>query len=228
MTNLIQFDFEKSDVRVVNNQGNPWFVLRDVLLAMGSKTSVNKAKDSIINGLGKGWSNELPLSTNGGGQTVTVISEAAVTFLIARSNTEAGRRLNQWIHNVVIPSIRKHGGYVQGQEEDDPEEFLGKALLYLKSKYDAKVEENEAQREKLEENLTIDSYRGMYLRRYLNMQQKQFLGKTASYLCRQYGVEKTKEQRVIETKDGKKVSSVGAYPKWILDEAVLIEGLNDD
>ena len=119
MTNLTTFSFHANNddttteqpVRVIDQNGEPWFVLRDVLKAMGTSVRTNAAKGDIEQGLGKGCINDTPLQTAGGTQTVTIISEPAVTFLVSRSNTETGRRLNQWIHTEVIPSIRKTGSY---------------------------------------------------------------------------------------------------------------------
>lgn len=119
MTELSTFSFVADeqtdlshDVRVIDRDGSPWFVLRDVLKAMGSNTAPNNAKSSIINGLGDGYSIGIPIQDSlGRQQTVTVISEPAVTFLVSRSNTERGRKLNQWIHTEVIPAIREDGFY---------------------------------------------------------------------------------------------------------------------
>ena len=112
-TDLTIFQFEHQLVRTITDeQGNPWFVLRDVLEAMGSKTAANNAKDSIIKGLGDGYSNDYPiLDSLGRQQIASFISEPAVTFLVARSNTDRGRKLNRWIHAEVLPQIRKTGSY---------------------------------------------------------------------------------------------------------------------
>jgi anti-repressor protein len=113
MNAITLFQFEKTDIReITDEQGEPWFVLRDLLDAMQSKTHVTDAIKSIEQGLGKGYANDLPLQTAGGIQTVTIVSEPAATFLLARSNTDQGRKLNRFIHTEVLPSIRKTGQFV--------------------------------------------------------------------------------------------------------------------
>jgi prophage antirepressor-like protein len=109
----INFDFEGCDVRVIQDeQGEPWFVLKDVLKAMGSSTRPAIAKNTLDQQLGDGVYNEYPiLDLLGRTQEVTIISESATTFLVARSNTESGKRLNKWIHTEVLPQIRKTGSY---------------------------------------------------------------------------------------------------------------------
>ena len=107
------FNFKSNDVRVVmDDQGEPWFVLRDVLKAQGSATHTTQAISAIENGLGEGYVNVVPLQTVGGIQKVRAIATPAVTFLVSRSNTLLGRELNRWIHADVLPAIRKHGGYL--------------------------------------------------------------------------------------------------------------------
>ncbi|MBB1125885.1 BRO family protein [Thiospirillum jenense] len=113
---IIPFFFPESDgiqreVRVIMRDGEPWFVLRDLLVAMGSKTTTTNALSSIKQGLDEGYSNEIPLETVGGVQQIIVVAEPAATYLVARSNTEQGRKLNRFIHIEVLPSIRKTGHY---------------------------------------------------------------------------------------------------------------------
>lgn len=115
MNDLTLFKFEKTEIRTITDEhGEPWFVLRDVLEAMGSKTTTTNALESIKQGLGEGYSNEIPLQTKGGLQTVVIVSEPAVTHLVSRSNTETGRKLNRFIHAEVLPQIRKTGRYETG------------------------------------------------------------------------------------------------------------------
>ena len=65
MNDLTIFNFESNEVRVVLDQkGDPWFVLRDVLQAMGRKgVRTNEAKTSIDEGLGEGYIKTVPLQT---------------------------------------------------------------------------------------------------------------------------------------------------------------------
>lgn len=112
MFDLTPFVFEeKHSVRVVIFNDEPWIVLSDVLNAMNSGTKITDAKSSIEEGLGEGFVSNVPLYTLGGRQNVYIINEPAVTFLVARSRTENGKRLNRWIHCEVLPSIRRTGRY---------------------------------------------------------------------------------------------------------------------
>lgn len=112
MGNLTIFKFHSKDVRVTDQNGDPWFILRDLLDAMESSTKVTDAVESIKQGLGDGFANDVPiLDSLGRKQTAIIVSEPASTYLLSRSNTEKGRELNRFIHVEVLPSIRKTGSY---------------------------------------------------------------------------------------------------------------------
>ena len=103
---------ELGEIRIADHEGNPWFVLRDILDAMGTTTPTTVAVESIEKGLGDGFNKVIPIVDSlGREQKAIIVSEPAATFLLSRSNTEQGRRLNRWIHAEVLPAIRKTGKY---------------------------------------------------------------------------------------------------------------------
>lgn len=57
------------------------------------------------------------------------IPEGDVYRLIARSKLPTAERFESWVFDEVLPSIRKNGGYIAGQETLSPEELMAKALL---------------------------------------------------------------------------------------------------
>lgn len=115
-TQIFRFEQANIDVRMIEIDNTPHFVLRDVIKAMGRKGSrTNEAAEAINSGLGEGYVQTVPLQTPGGRQETAVISKSAVTFLVSRSNTELGKALNRWIHTEVIPAIEQTGRYEAGQ-----------------------------------------------------------------------------------------------------------------
>jgi prophage antirepressor-like protein len=109
--NIVPFDFSGNAIRVVVIDGDPWFVLADVLKAMGSKTRPADAKAVLQEDLGKDVVADYSLETNGGVQRVLIVNDAAITFLLSRSRTEMGKQLNRWMHSEILPSIRQTGSY---------------------------------------------------------------------------------------------------------------------
>jgi hypothetical protein len=111
MNNVTQFMFDNDEVRSLLINSQPWFVLADVLRAFKSTTRPSDAKESVIDTFGQDVVNDYPLQTTGGEQNVLFIPYYAVTFLLTRSKTETGKRMNQWIHKEILPSIFQTGQY---------------------------------------------------------------------------------------------------------------------
>ena len=78
-----------------------------------------QAQVLINEALGEGYNIVIPLETNGGLQETIFIYEEALTFLVSRSRTETGKKLNRWIHTEVLPSIRKTGSYSTDKQSDE-------------------------------------------------------------------------------------------------------------
>jgi len=62
-------------------------------------------------------------------QEMLFIPEGDVYRLITRSKLPAAEEFESWVFDEVLPSIRKTGGYIAGQDELNPEELMAKALV---------------------------------------------------------------------------------------------------
>lgn len=118
------FDFKSQEVRVLNIDGKYWFVAKDVLKAIKSTTTVTAVEEMVSKDLGKGYVVNQPVLTNGGEQQIICLSEPALTLFISRSRTELGRQMNIWIHEEVLPSIRKTGAYIQPNLIEEPKPLI--------------------------------------------------------------------------------------------------------
>ena len=88
------------------------FCLSDLLNSMDSSTRPLDAKASIEEVFGDGVVINVPIIDSiGREQLVPFVRESGATFLISRSRTEKGKRMNRWLHAEVLPSIRKTGSY---------------------------------------------------------------------------------------------------------------------
>lgn len=67
--------------------------------------------------------------TNGGPQLMTFIPESDLYRLTFKSKLPAAEKFTDWVTEQVLPSIRKNGGYIAGQEEMTPSEIMAKAVL---------------------------------------------------------------------------------------------------
>ena len=60
---------------------------------------------------------------------VTIINESGLYSLILLSKLPSAKAFKHWVTKEVLPSIRKHGGYIGNQEEQSNEEILASAVL---------------------------------------------------------------------------------------------------
>lgn len=114
MKHIIPFEFESQTVRVVDQAGEPWFVLVDACRVLDISNTGNAAarldddeKATI----------QIPDSGNLNADR-TIISESGLWSLVLRSRKPQAKRFRRWITGEVIPSIRKTGGY--GHVADAP------------------------------------------------------------------------------------------------------------
>lgn len=108
MTNqLIEFQFQNHQIRsVIDEQGNPWFVAKDVFAALDldwSGKSLAPIPDQW-KGMGK-------FPTPGGEQEFIIINEPAVYVIAFRSNKPNAILFTEWVAGEVLPTIRKTGKY---------------------------------------------------------------------------------------------------------------------
>ena len=94
--------------------GEPWFIAADVCRSLGLDRSAVRRLDDDEKGV-------RTMHTPGGAQSVGVINQSGLYSLIFSSRKESAKRFKKWVTNIVLPSLRKHGGYINGQEALRPE-----------------------------------------------------------------------------------------------------------
>ncbi len=120
MPNIIAYQFEQVEVRMAELDGEPLFCLPDLLRAMVSKTRPTDAKVSLEEVFGDGVVIDYLIPDSlGRKQDTMFVREFGATFLISRSRTEIGKRLNRWIHQDILCAIRKTGGYGKTQSVNE-------------------------------------------------------------------------------------------------------------
>jgi len=142
--NIVTFPFAQMEGRQVNlrsirgTEDSLWFVLRDVLDGMCSATTTTEAVASITQGLGEGYVVTIAIPDALGRVRETLVAhESAVTYLVSRSNTEAGRKLNRFLHLEVLPALRKTGKFeVQPEPQPEAEDTIISALITTLKKVD--------------------------------------------------------------------------------------------
>ena len=102
-TALSTFQHEKfGEIRtLIKEDGEPWFVAKEVAVALGYKNS----REAIIEHC-KGGS-EMLLPSKGGNQLTKIIPESDLYRLILRSKLPQAEAFQDWVTSEVLPSIRK-------------------------------------------------------------------------------------------------------------------------
>lgn len=125
MKDIQIFRYEDNDVRTMEINGEPWFVGKDVAAVL-EYSNPRKALADHVDQEDKGVTK---CDTLGGVQELTIINESGLYSLILSSKLPTAKQFKRWVTSEVLPSIRKNGGYIAGQEQLTPSELMAKALL---------------------------------------------------------------------------------------------------
>ena len=130
MNKVTIFKYEENKlVRTMNVSGEPWFVLKDVCDVLGLSTPARVAERLDSDEVSQAHL----IDSMGRSQEMTIISESGLYNVILRSDKPEAKPFRKWVTAVVLPSIRKNGGYIAGQEELSPQELMAKALLVARN-----------------------------------------------------------------------------------------------
>lgn len=131
MNDLQIFNNEEfGEIRTVVVNNEPMFCLIDICkaLKMSNPTMVAQRLDD---------DERTKLDLGRAGDT-NFITESGLYAVILRSDKPNAKKFRKWVTSEVLPSIRKNGGYIAGQETLSDEELLSKALMVAQRKIDEK------------------------------------------------------------------------------------------
>lgn len=121
---------EFGEVRTILINEEPWFVGKDVATSLG----YSNTRDALMAHVEEEDKGVVKCDTPGGKQDMVAVNESGLYALIFGSKLESAKRFKRWVTSEVLPSIRKHGGYISGQESMSDDELLAKALVVAQSK----------------------------------------------------------------------------------------------
>lgn len=143
MNNEIQrFDFKGASLRTLTDEaGEPWFVAKDVCDILGH-SNVSMALDRLDD-------DERSKFNLGRQGETNIVNEAGLYVLVLGSRKPEAHEFQRWVTHEVLPSIRKHGGYMAGQERMTPEQMALASMRWLQSKVDEQAKQLKAQEGKV-------------------------------------------------------------------------------
>lgn len=119
---------EFGQVRIVEIDGEPWFVAADVcrVLEIGNPSQALTRLDDDEKGI-------ISINTRGGEQPMCVVNESGLYALVLKSRKPDAKRFRKWLTSEVVPSIRKNGIYLNPNAPIDPR-FLRKMADELEAR----------------------------------------------------------------------------------------------
>ena len=158
---IIFFKHEEfGEIRTLNIDGEPWFVGKDIAVALGYSAPRNAIQAHVDN---EDKTTALIQCTGSEYKSnAVIINESGLYSLILSSKLTSAKKFKRWVTSEVLPSLRKHGAYFTAETlhktMSDPRELV-KLLTTL-------ADEQEKRR-KLEEENAFLSVKANYYDRIL-------------------------------------------------------------
>ena len=136
---------EFGQIRTVTKDDEPMFCLGDLCRALDltSKGVKQRLSDEVIS--------TYPIEDSlGRMQNSLFVNEDGLYDVILESRKDSARKFRKWVTSEVLPSIRKNGGYIAGQETMSDTELMAKALLVAQKQIEQRNSIIEQQKAKIE------------------------------------------------------------------------------
>lgn len=118
---------EFGQVRTLTLEGEPWFVGKDVAVALGYENHRDALRKHVEDE-DKGASQ---IATPSGTQQMTIINESGLYALIFGSKLDSAKKFKHWVTHEVLPAIRKNGTYSMAPQRREltPDDYMKAAQL---------------------------------------------------------------------------------------------------
>ena len=114
---------------ITNEQGEVLFCGRDVADALGYLNSRKAIRDHVADE----DKLEERIVTSGQNRHLIFINESGLYALILSSKLDSAKRFKHWVTSEVLPSIRKHEGYMMARPDESDEIILARALQIMQA-----------------------------------------------------------------------------------------------
>lgn len=190
MNELQIFNYNDREIRTVEKNGDLWWVLKDVcdVLELSNPTMIAGRLDEDEKDIFKTKS-DLALDIPNRG--VSIINESGLYNVILRSDKPEAKKFKRWVTHEVLPSIRKHGAYMNEQTLEQAltsPDFLIRLAQELKSEKEA--------RQRLEKQAAEDAPKVLFAKMVETAETSILIGDLAKFL-KQNGIN-TGQNRLFE------------------------------
>ena len=217
----------------IDEKGDPWFCAKDLCDVLGYKRADNAVRQHVnpsdalkqcVARIAKNRYGEC----NGKMQVVQMVfvNESVFYALVLGSKLASAVKFKDWVTSVVLPQIRKTGGYIPVHEGESEEETIRNAEEILWATLKKKEELLEQQRKLLEESRIqlAESRTQLEKNKVMLAQQVKLIGEQDEEIRRLNGV--VDEQVVNIARKGENIIHLehqvdGLMPKAIYSDNVL-------
>lgn len=119
MSNLTVFNFESKEVRFVGTADIPEWVASDVVAILYPE-AMPSSYSKYLSKVPPHKKGKKKVLTPGGEQEVVTLFEGGFYRLILRSNSPRAAKIQDWVEDIVLPTIRKTGKYELSQSQPEP------------------------------------------------------------------------------------------------------------
>lgn len=168
---IIPFEFESSasSIRVVEIDGKPWFVARDVAEAL----EYASWQPNLVSHVPDKWKGINQINTLGGAQELLCLSEHGLYFFVGRSDKPKALPFQMWVAGEVLPSLRQRGYY----GELKPGDVLRYHTVLART-----IRQLETTQNALSQNLLLQQVRGICTILRMNMPNVTLMRQKATQL----------------------------------------------
>ena len=217
----------------IDEKGDPWFCAKDLCDVLGYKKTSEAVRqhvrpsDTVKRGVARIAKNRYG-ECNGKMQIVPMIfvNESGFYALVLGSKLATAVKFKDWVTSVVLPQIRKTGGYIPVHEGESEEETIRNAEEILRATLKKKEELLEQQKKLLRESRIqlAESRTQLEKNKVMLAQQKKLIGEQDVEIRRLNGV--VDEQVVNIARKGENIIHLehqvdGLMPKAIYSDNVL-------
>ena len=216
-----------------DDKGEPWFCAKDLCDVLGYKKASEavrqhvRSSDTVKRGVARIAKNRYG-ECNGKMQVVQMIfvNESGFYALVLGSKLATAVKFKDWVTSVVLPQIRKTGGYIPVHEGESEEETIRNAEEILRATLKKKEELLEQQKKLLRESRIqlAESRTQLEKNKVMLAQQKKLIGEQDVEIRRLNAV--VDEQVVNIARKGENIIHLehqvdGLMPKAIYSDNVL-------
>jgi prophage antirepressor-like protein len=217
MNNILQFNNKEfGELTVIEKDGEFFFLGKEV----AEKLGYSNTRDALARHVDIEDRADVGIRDGRQIRSMTAINESGLYSLILSSKLPSAKRFKHWVTKEVLPSIRKNGGYIAGQEKLTNEEILAKAMLVANNvieEKNQKIKELEPKAnyyDQLVDKNLLTNFRNTA--KQLNIPQKAFI----DFLIANDFVYRDKHQRLLPY--SRKNKGYFEVKEWISEDGRLV------